>query len=329
MRISTRIFQVILLAVVTAVPVSAQTTGTCDTGVASADLDVANVRARMFNTGGLFWTVGRPMYEVPKDSGKTSIFATNLWIGGFVDGELRMTAATYDRWEFWPGPLDENGNPPADCSAYDRIYTVYDEDIRRYNESGEATADMRDWPWQLGAPVFDGDGNPDNYDLPAGDRPYVYGDQTAWWVMNDAGNEHRYSGAPPLRLEIRVAAFAAESAEDSWVRNATFYRYELVYRGTSAIDSMYFGIWSDPDLGDAGDDYVGSDSSLGLAFVYNGDNDDGGTGGYGSRPPALGYRFAQGPLVDSDGKDNDRDGTADEPGERTGATSFVFYVSST
>ena len=102
-------------------PARGQTVGTCNLGAATADLDVANVRARMHNLGGLFWIGGNPVYEVPKDSGQNSIFATNLWIGGFVDGELRMSAATYSDWEFWPGPLDENGNPPEDCSVYDRI----------------------------------------------------------------------------------------------------------------------------------------------------------------------------------------------------------------
>ncbi len=306
-------------------PARGQTVGTCNLGNATADLDVANVRARMYNRGGIFWIGGSPLYEVPKDSGKGSIFATNPWIGGFVDGNLRMSAATYRDWEFWPGPLDENGNPPTDCSVYDRIYSVYDEDIRRYNESGEATDDMRDWPWQLGAPVFDGDGDPDNYDLAAGDRPYVYGDQTAWWVMNDVGNQHLYSDAPPLGLEARVSAFAAESSEDSWLRNATFYRYELVYRGSAPVDSLYFGIWSDPDLGDSGDDMVGSDSLLGLGYVYNGDDLDDGMSGYGSRPPALAYQITQGPLIEDDGLDNDRDGSVDEPGERLRTTSFLTY----
>ncbi len=60
---------------------TAQTTGDCNLGSATADLDVGNVRARMYNTGGLFWNGGPPVYEVPKGSGSNAIFASGLWIG--------------------------------------------------------------------------------------------------------------------------------------------------------------------------------------------------------------------------------------------------------
>ena len=46
--------------------VSAQTPGTCLLGSASADLDVNNVRARLFNNGGLFWKGAGNVYNVPK-----------------------------------------------------------------------------------------------------------------------------------------------------------------------------------------------------------------------------------------------------------------------
>ncbi len=306
--------------------VDAQTTGTCDTGVAAAELDVAGVRARVFNTGGLFFQGGGlGEYEVPKGSGAHSVFASNIWVGGMVNGELRISAATYADREFWPGPLDSEANPPPDCSIYDRIWKVSDADIRTYESTGVATQDMKDWPADLGAPVFDGDGNPDNYDLAAGDRPYVYGDQTAWWIMNDVGNQHSRTDSPPMGLEIRAAAFAADGPPGTWLPTATFYRYELAYRGTTPIDSMYFGMWVDVDVGNSADDYVGSDSLLGLGFGYNGDDTDEGESGYGSSPPAVGYIFAKGPQAESDGIDNDGDGATDEDGEARRATSFVFY----
>ena len=47
----------------------------------------------------------------------------------------------------------------------------------------------------------------------------------------------------------------------------------------------------DPDLGDAGDDYIGSDSTRSLAFVYNGREED---EVYGDPPPAVGYDFLTG-----------------------------------
>ncbi len=301
----------------------AQTTGTCQLGAATVDLDIGNVRARMYNRGGLFWIGGYPTYEVPRGSGSNAIFASGLWVGGMTGGELRMAAATYSDWEFWPGPLDDQANPPADCAAYDRIYLVDRADLERLDATGEATDDIRDWPLQLGAPVTDGDGDPDNYDLAAGDRPEILGDQMAWWVMNDAGNLHFTTETSPIGLEIQVSAFAF--ARDDAPGNSTFYRYRLRYKGAQPWEAAHFGFWSDPDLGNAGDDYVGSDSLLGMGFVYNGDEFDGGPYGYGEAPPALGYDILRGPIADTDGIDNDYDGQVDETDEAQSMTSFVLY----
>ena len=54
---------------------------------------------------------------------------------------------------------------------------------------------------------------------------------------------------------------------------------------------MVLAQWSNPDLGNAADDYVGCDTLLSLGFVYNGDNND--ETGYGTPPPAAGYDFFQ------------------------------------
>jgi hypothetical protein len=103
---------------------SAQTVGDCERGTAEADLDVNDVRARVFNGGNLFFgntTISGDGYLVPKNTGHSPIFNMQLWMGGLVDGELRAAGANYNRFEFWPGPLDAEGNPPEDCSQYDRI----------------------------------------------------------------------------------------------------------------------------------------------------------------------------------------------------------------
>ena len=86
----------------------AQTPGTCELGVAQGDLDVNEVFARVFNTGALFFgneTTAGDGYLVPKTSGKSPVFAASFWIGGKVNDELRVAAARYTRYEFWPGLL--------------------------------------------------------------------------------------------------------------------------------------------------------------------------------------------------------------------------------
>ncbi|GAB5537139.1 MAG: hypothetical protein Rubg2KO_33880 [Rubricoccaceae bacterium] len=305
----------------------AQTVGSCETGQAIRFLTNGQIQASVFNTGGLFFggsTTSGDGYLIPKTSGNSPLFATGFWLGGIVDEELRTAAARYGGYDFWPGPLEDAASPPTDCSEYDRIYVVSREDVRRYLTTGELTEDLRDWPHQLGAPVIDGDGDSTNYDLRAGDQPDLIGDQAAWWVMNDAGNDHN-PGAP-LGVEVRVHAFVygytAETAGPV-LGQTSFYRYEIVNRGDQPIEQMHATMFADPDLGDAGDDYIGTDTLRNMVFVYNDSNDD---SAYGSPPPALGIQVLQGPVGLANGRDDDFDGVVDEAGEEIRATSTHTFI---
>jgi len=304
-------------------PVHAQTTGTCAPAEAEAYLDVNNVRARIFNNGALFWK-GQPyVYEVPKGSGVNAIFNASFWIGGLHGVQRRVASPRYGNWEFWPGPLDDDGHPPHRCTFFDRIYKITRNDIERYYETGIFTPDLFEWPHNLGAPVLDGDGDPDNYNLEKGDQPALVGDQMLWWIMNDVGNEHKTSGSPPIGMEVQGTAFAFNRDPRSPFTNTTFYRYRLHYKGQRPLEQTYVALFVDTDLGNFDDDWVGADTTLAMGFVYNGDNDDEGPYGYGLNPPALGVVLIQGPLIAADGRDNDRDGLVDEPGERLMMTAFT------
>ena len=86
---------------------------------------------------------------------------------------------------------------------------------------------------------------------------------------------------------------------------------------------MYVTFFSDPDLGDAVDDYAGSDTTFNMGLVYNGSDND---NVYGI-PPALGFQFVQGPVGVANGLDDDGDGVVDEPDERIGMTSSMLVCS--
>jgi len=106
----------------------------------------------------------------------------------------------------------------------------------------------------------------------------------------------------------------------------TFYRYKIINRSSLSLNDTYFGSWIDPDLGNYIDDYVGCDVQRGFGYCYNGDSDDDGALGYGLNPPAVGVDFFEGPLADpGDGKDNNRNGVIDEPGEQIIMSKFVYY----
>ena len=300
-------------------------TSDCSRSLGEAYLDVNNVRARILNTGGLFYRGVPQVYNIPKTGNTNSIFASTIWLMGQVNGELRGSATRYGEWEMWAGPLDENGNPPVDCSTYDQLYTVYQQDLVAYEVTEIPSERLLAWPWELGAPVIDGDGIADNYSLVGGDLPAISGHQSIWWVMNDRGNVHESTEVPPLGIEVQATAFASLSDSLESINNTTLYKYLITYKGVEPLENAYFGIFADPDLGNYLDDYNGVDSALGLAFVYNADNEDESDAGYGMSPPALGYTFIQGPLADQDGLDNNGDGTVDEPGERLPMTSFVSF----
>ena len=289
----------------------------CAPSSAVAYLEGGNVRARMLNSGGLFWRASSGfVYTVPKDGRANAIFSASLWVGGLVDGQFRTAASTYGPYEFWAGPVQANPDSLA-CLRYDRIYEIRRTDLQRPWVAGAPPERVRDWPAHLGAPVNDGNGRTGDYEPDEGDTPMVLGDQMLWWVMNDAGGPHVYTGSEPLGVEVRVSAFAFDSP--GWAGHTTFYRAELT--ATREIRDARFSLFVDSDLGNFDDDYMGSDSLLHLAYQYNSDDFDEDEHGYGTPPPAVGVVIVAGPEAGANGLDDDRDGQTDEEGERLGLAS--------
>ncbi len=271
----------------------------CQWGTAIGILEANNVRAKFFNHG----ASNRPwnVFEVPKDSSRSNLFAWAFWIGGKVDGDVRIAHSQYWNHEFFPGPLDENGDPPTDCTEYDHIYSITTEDIRRYDEAGDATDDLLNWPWDLGAEVVDGDGVPDNYNLSAGDRPRLIGNQTLFWVMNDAANIHASDGTDPIEIEVRATAFAFNSWIDA-INNSIFVRYQLIYRGSTPLEEAYVGFWADAhsEWQPSGTEMAGADTTLDMGYTYKWWWRD---RPYEGEPqPANGIVLLEGPTVDVGGK---------------------------
>ena len=328
-HVTKRLAAHVILATVACVGVAeksakAQTPGNCVVGTATTDLDVGNVRARLYNNGGLFGGSDGFVYNVPAADAGTQLptVISGIWIVGRTSQGLKKIANTFQQRELWPGPLSVDGRPPADCSIYDRIYLVSRDDVAEFDSSGESAIDLAEWPVDLGAPVVDGDGIAGNYDLHGGDRPDIEGDQMAWWIMNDSGNEGDDPGLPPIGLEIRASASAFAHVGD--LRNSTIYRFKLTHRGTERLRDARFAFWSYVNLGDYGDDYVASDTTLRMAYVYNLDNFD--EPGYGAAPPALGFDILQGPLVPAAGRSfRDPDGTVHPDSTRLPMTSFLEY----
>ncbi len=163
--------------------------------------------------------------------------------------------------------------------------------------------DWKDWPAKSAAnptglaPFKDVDGNglyDPNVDVPG--QPGA--DQTLYYVANDnlLSLTDYLAGCPPIGLEVH-RTFWGYNRQD-YLGQTIFASTLIINKSGAPVDSMFLVQWSDPDLGDAGDDYVGCDESRSLGFVYNGRPTD---NTYGKAVPAAGYDFFQGPILPSPG----------------------------
>lgn len=130
----------------------------------------------------------------------------------------------------------------------------------------------------------------------------VYPDEMVYWIYNDNGGVHTNSArSQPIQMEVQVQAFTYQTNDQ--LNDMTFQRYKLINRAKSDIDSMYFAMFVDADLGCYTDDYVGCDIKRSLAYYYNQDAVDGTTGSvcdggvntYGDKIPILGIDYFRGP----------------------------------
>ncbi|HBX51390.1 MAG: hypothetical protein A2275_00660 [Bacteroidetes bacterium RIFOXYA12_FULL_35_11] len=318
-------------------------------------IDKNNVRAAFGNRGGMFWDFqGKAMFEVPKGSGKTSLFAGSLWIAGKnqADDSLHCAAVFYNSRgnDFWPGPHTlQNPIDTLRSMQYDKIWKIEKWQVNELcNWQANPSAypnyqmpyDIATWPGndslinEIIAPFYDSN-NDGFYNPYQGDYPLIKGDQMLWWVNNDALANHDESGGKPLGIETRVSAYSYEcnSGTDSLkdVNNTIFLNYKIINRSSNTYDSLYFGYYSDADLGYAYDDYFGCDVELNSAIFYNGSAIDG-TGqpeAYGFNPPVQTVTLLQGPLANAyDGTDNDRDSLIDEACEQIMMSSFTSFYGS-
>jgi hypothetical protein len=123
----------------------------------------------------------------------------------------------------------------------------------------------------------------------------MLGDQVLWWIMNDMGNKHLRTGSDslPVGIEVRVTAFASIGMVET-----TFYRYQIKYKGKQPLHNTIVSMYADIDMGNPSDDYVGSDTTMAMGYIYNADENDEGDiffGTYGTSPPSIGYMLLKTP----------------------------------
>ncbi len=250
----------------------------------------------------------------PRHTGNVVYTDGIVWGGYVYDGQtpqLRVGGSTYFSG-LQPGAILGTGtgipeNPEhsgvriwrvrkdwetADLSAELSEFNWYlsEEDIRSQYQT-----DRDEWPAVKGAP-FD-DVNSDGVYNPQTDIPGIPGaDQTVWFVANDIYGDAIY-GSPPIGLELQVTLWAYDRPDGDPFNDIAFKQIRVIYKGTadtpsgSSVQDMYLSQWSDPDIGEAYDDFAGCDSITEIGYAYN----------KYRYPPAFGYQLLTGPAVVSPG----------------------------
>ena len=119
--------------------------GTQTHGVASTNLDVSNINPKILTGGDAFTDLMNPGFEVPRGSGKHTIYAGALWIGGKdQQNNLYVAAQTYRQGSppdagYWPGPIGNVQNA-SHTNKYDKLWKVRKTEIlnhfANYNKPG-------------------------------------------------------------------------------------------------------------------------------------------------------------------------------------------------
>jgi hypothetical protein len=282
-------------------------------------LDINNIDATFNSFGYQFCTLPNhvPEFNVPRGSGRKSIFSFSLWMGGFDEGESLHVAGERYRslgTDYFPGPVSTiyTNNQYLDWNLVSKISReALEYHQAHWWEPGYQPIEaIAEWPahGQAGlgqsqylAPFYDRNGD-GTYDPHNGDRPIIRGDLALWNVYNDDLAPHGESGGERIGAEIHMMAYAFDCPGDSIFNNTLFVQYNIINRSSSAYHDFYFTTFTDLDLGNPWDDYVGCDTLLNAYFAYNADNDDesdtifGDTHGYGSSPPAQAVVFLNQPL---------------------------------
>lgn len=289
----------------------------------TSEFDANNIRAKCASNGILFHDIitSNSGFEVPIDSGKHTIFSAGLWLAGkdmYCDtaSDIYANVLIYNNsTQTRPGPIMDSVYYNLQAAQWNYVWKVNKTDIinhiANYNQPGYIMPnDISTWPAhgdttlgqaQYLAPFIDTDldglYNPVN-----GDYPAIKGDQSLYIIYNDD-----FGNTGNMKTEIHIMLYGFNCPADTAFNNTLFIHYKIFNRSTRTYCKTYTGMFVDFDLGDALDDFIGTDAMRSTVYCYNGDNFDQNNGlqtGYGLKPPAQGVTLLKGPLLNPDSIDN-------------------------
>ena len=307
--------------------------------------NINNISTFIYNNGNADISPdGNSGFEYPKGSNKTTVFESGIIWGGKIDEKIYVGGSDYAQGLFG-GKILENGNTQNSDDPSVRVYRVRpdyktsdlsaeieDEKLSYEEIFSQYEKDWNEWPAEFGAPFEDKNNNgiyESTIDIPG----IPYADQTLWYVANDFDTSKSRSlyGSDPMKIELQVTIWGYKNS--GFYDNVMFKKYKIINKSDKDFKEMYFSQWSDQDLGYAGDDYIGVDTTLNLMYAFNGDiyddeyiSYDYFKKNYQLQPPAVGFQFLQGPIVKSENNTaiyNDKEITGSK---NLDITSFYFYL---
>lgn len=230
---------------------------------------------RFYNQNNGFIAYGYPLS--PDDQGlffkndlsAPLIFGAGFYVAGFRPPHQLLAQKVAGFSEFGAGRILSYGVDP-DSLVYEPHDTVTSSIF-------VLPGDEANWPAE--AP-HDGSG-----------QPLLLSAADTWAVFNDADVSLLQDDVRiPFGVEIQRMTFqfmygAMNNAIIVWMR--------IINKSNLSYDSVYVGGWADCDVGVDWNDRSDADSSLGLAYTYNGSAD--------VKPWTAGMLWLQGPLTDSIG----------------------------
>lgn len=251
-------------------------------------------------------------------------YSRTFWVGGLDPGGNLHLAATFPSNDFdvyLPGPLNANGvADPLNCARWNRLWSVNREEIELHRtdfaDNGQLDNPL---PGIVGWP---GRGNPhfgvaNGFPLP--DRPVL----APFFDNNSDGIYNAYDGDYPhpaalgpgttvagiawsmfnssptnLVFEFQSTYWALGCDDNDALNNTIFQSLHLRNAGSELVDSLFVGLFQDPEMGSYEDDFVGTNPALNTIFVYNADNIDGPAlfPNFGDNPPAFALTVLSHPL---------------------------------
>jgi hypothetical protein len=306
----------------------AQPTPVPDTAFTSGN----RIKALANANGALFYDFQNGQF-FPDESGRSPIRAAGVWMGGIDNGgNLKIAVQRYNedgKQDFAPGlaNLSEEEN-----LHWNKIWRAKAEDILYHQTYYQLHGAIKDtipsifaWPGignkyfkqfngfdlpkydHLLAPFNDenysGTYEPEKGEYPIFDRRLcgwpLPANELLWHTFHDNIVHTESGGAYPLRMTVQNQIITFDCFDNELASNAVLLNYRLINNALEDVDSFYFGMFIDFQLGCPDDDYVGSIPAENIIFAYNADDFDEDCGeykGYGGHPPAVAVKLIRGPL---------------------------------